>query len=201
MPLGNIFCNSMRSNSWLVIKLESDVIRGCRNIGRLFTAILMLMIAGCASSGVVKNITPISTAVFIVLDTALVETSSLVTDTSDAASLLNAMIISGLQESGKFGHVNGNIADASSSSGIKIQAEITDVFEVSDTGRILLGTFAGRARILAHVTVSDLKSGSQIVTFEAEGKSSAGTVFAGTTNEAIQRTAERVVAEVIKAIR
>jgi hypothetical protein len=56
---------------------------------------------------------------------------------------------------------------------------------------------AGQARILVHVTVSDLSSGNQIEVFEVEGKSGKS-AFAGTTDEAIQLAAEQIVAKVVK---
>ena len=56
---------------------------------------------------------------------------------------------------------------------------------------------AGQARIVVHVTVSDLKSGDQIESFEVEGKSGKS-AFAGTTEEAIERAAEQVAAEVVR---
>jgi hypothetical protein len=57
-----------------------------------------------------------------------------------------------------------------------------------------MGGLAGRARIVIQVTVTDLNSGNQIETFEVEGKSGKS-AEAGTTDEAIQRAAEQVVAE------
>ena len=57
-----------------------------------------------------------------------------------------------------------------------------------------MGGLAGRARKVVQVTVTDLDYGNQIETFEAEGKSGKS-AEAGTTDEAIQRAAEQVVAE------
>jgi len=56
---------------------------------------------------------------------------------------------------------------------------------------------AGQARMVVQVTVTDLDSGNQIETFEAEGRSGKS-ARAGTTNEAIQQAAEQVVAGIVE---
>jgi hypothetical protein len=60
-----------------------------------------------------------------------------------------------------------------------------------------MGGLAGQARIVVQVTVTDLNSGNLIETFEAEGKSG-NSARAGTTDEAIQRAAEQMVAEIVE---
>ena len=60
-----------------------------------------------------------------------------------------------------------------------------------------MGALAGQARIVAQVTVTDLNAGNQIETFEVEGKSGKSAV-AGTTDEAIQRASEQVVAQILE---
>jgi hypothetical protein len=93
--------------------------------------------------------------------------------------------------------VSGNKADINSSSGIKVAADIKEINKVSDNARLWTGALAGQARILVHVTVSDLSSGNQIEVFEAEGKSGKS-AFAGITDEAIQLAADQIVAKVVK---
>jgi len=97
--------------------------------------------------------------------------------------------------------VSGNKADANSGGGIKVNVDIKKVSKVSNSARAWFGALAGRARILVQVTISDLNSGKQIETFETEGKSSGGSDLAGTTDEAFQQAARRVVAEVVKISR
>ena len=169
-----------------------------RMLRRLFAGGLLIILIGCASSGVVNNVSPVSTGVPISHDLVIVGTSSALGDVEPQKRLLNALIISGLQETNKFGRVSGNQIAISSNSGIKVNADIKEVDAVSDIARVMVGAFAGQARILVQVTISNVKSGNQLETFEAEGKSSAGTVFAGTTDQAVQRVAEQIVAEVVK---
>jgi hypothetical protein len=169
-----------------------------RILGNLLAGCLPVILIGCASSGVVMNVSPVSTGLSISHDFVVVGTSSALGDVEPQKSLLNALIISGLQQTQKFGRVSGDQIAISPTSGIKVNADIKEVYAVSNTARVMVGAFAGQARILVQVTVSDLKSGKQIETFEAEGKSSGGSVAAGTTDQAVQRVAEQIVAEVVK---
>ena len=93
--------------------------------------------------------------------------------------------------------MSGNKADGNSGGGIEVTADIKEINKVSDNARSWTGALAGQARILVHVTVSDLSSGNQIEVFEAEGKAGKS-AFAGTTDEAIQLAARQIVAKVFK---
>jgi hypothetical protein len=160
-------------------------------------ALVLLTLAGCASSGVTRNATPLSASKPVSLDFVLVETSSSRGDLENEKRLFNNLVITGLKEAGFFGSVSGNKADVNPGSGIKISAEIEEIQKVSDNARLWMGALAGRARIVVQVSVTDLNSGNQIETFEAEGKSGKSAA-AGTTDEAIERAAEQVVAEMVE---
>jgi hypothetical protein len=160
--------------------------------------LVILVFTGCASSsGVVTHAGPISTSKPVSLDFVLVETSSSLGDLENEKRLLNDQIITGLRETGFFGSVSGNQADKNADGGIKISVEIKEIHKVSDNARLWYGALAGQARIVVRVAVTDLNSGRQIETFEVEGKSGK-TAMAGTTDEAIQRAAEQVVAEMVE---
>ena len=158
----------------------------------------LLVLAGCASSsGLVKDASPIATNKPVSLDFVLVETSSSLSDLEGGKRLLNDSIIRGLRETSFFASVSGNRADTNSASGIKIRADIKEINKVSDNARVWMGGLAGQARIVVQVTVADLNSGNLIETFEAEGKSGKS-ARAGTTDDAIQRAADQVVAEIVE---
>jgi hypothetical protein len=159
--------------------------------------LVLLALAGCASSGVIRNATPLAATKPVSLDFVLVETSTSLGDLENEKRLLNNLVITGLKEAGFFGSVSGNKADVNPGPGIKISAEIMEIQKVSDNARLWMGPLAGRARIVVQVTVTDLNSGNQIETFEAEGKSGKSAA-AGTTDEAIERAAEQVVAEMVE---
>ena len=159
---------------------------------------VLLNLVGCASpSGVVKNDSPVLISKLVSLDFIFVESTSSLGDLETEKHLLGDLIVSGLKEKQFFTSVSGNKADVKSGSGIKVAADIKEINKVSDNARSWAGALAGQARILVHVTVSDLSSGNQIEVFEAEGKSGKS-AFAGTTDEAIQLAAGQIVAKVVK---
>jgi hypothetical protein len=160
--------------------------------------LVLLALAGCASSsGMIRNASPISTNRPVPLDFVLVETSGSLADLENEKRLLKDSIITGLRETAFFGNVSGNRAETNMASGIKISADIKEIHRVSDDARLWMGGLAGQARIVVQVTVTDLNSGNQIMTFEVEGKSGES-ARAGTTAEAVQRAAEQVVAEILE---
>jgi hypothetical protein len=159
---------------------------------------MLLNLVGCASpSGVVKNDSPVLISKLVSMDSIFVESTSSLGDLETEKHLLGDLIVSGLREKQWFTNVIGNNEDVKSGSGIKVTADIKEINKVSDNARSWTGALAGQARILVHVTVSDLSSGNQIEAFEAEGKSGKS-AFAGTTNEAIQLAARQIVAKVFK---
>jgi hypothetical protein len=162
---------------------------------------LLLALAGCASSGAIRQVTPISTGVPVSVDFALIQTSTGLAGLEAETNLLNDLVITGLRGRGVFGDVDGNPAAAGSSGGIKVEIKILDIKKISHDERQWAGALAGRARILVQATVSDLSSGKPIETFQAEGLSSGGSNLAGTTDEAVQQAAELVVAELVRISR
>jgi hypothetical protein len=163
---------------------------------------VLLILTGCASSGLIQRASPIATGMPVSIDFALVETSSVPGDLEAENHLLNELIISDLRARGVFGEVGGEPAATGATNGIKIMVVIKEIKKISRSQREWGGPLAGRARILVEANVSDLSSGKLIEAFEAEGESSGGSNrgsnLAGTTEEAIQRAAEQVVAQVVK---
>ena len=164
--------------------------------------VVLLNLAGCASTGGIRHASPIVTGSPVSIDFALVETVAGTGDLEAENHLLKQLIISGLRGRNVFGDVDGtSAAAASEGSGIKIKVDIKEIKKISRGERDWAGALAGRARIVVAATVLDLSSGKLIETFEAEGISSGGSNLAGTSDEAIQRAAEQVVAQVIKISR
>jgi hypothetical protein len=160
----------------------------------------LLLLAGCASSGVVKEVSPVSTATPVSLDFVLVQTSGATNDDPADAALLNDKIITGLRETQIFGTVSGDQTDTNAVSGLKVKADIRQIKPVSPEARTWFGGFAGHAKISVQVTVTDLVSGKPIQTFAVEGESGAS-ARSGTTDEAILRAAQLVVLEIVKISR
>jgi hypothetical protein len=166
-------------------------------------AILFVLSAlvGCASSGGIQHAGPIAVRTPVSIDFARVETSSALGDLEAEKHLLNELVISDLRARDVFGDVDGNVPATGASSGIDIKIDIKEIKKISRSEREWAGALAGRARIMVGATVSDLSSGKLIETFEVVGESSGGSNLAGGTDEAIQRAAEQVVAQVIEISR
>ncbi len=159
---------------------------------------VLVNLAGCAtSSGVIKSTTPALINQPVSLDFILVSTTSAVGNSAAERNSLNDLIISGLRDTQLFTSVSENKADDRAREGIKVAVEIKEIKKVSDDARAWFGALAGRAQIEVQVTISDLNSGNQIEVFEAEGQSGESP-RAGTTDEAIQRAAGQVVAQVVR---
>jgi len=157
----------------------------------------LLSLAGCTTSSGVLTSRPVMASKPVSLDSIVVTTTSSLADLAAEKTYLNDQIISDLKETELFASVGANEAGTNSGDGIKVAVEIKAITRVTDNSRQWFGALAGQAQITVQVTVTDLRSGHQIETFSAEGKSGAS-ARAGTTDEAIQRAAEQVAAEVVK---
>jgi hypothetical protein len=158
----------------------------------------LLTLAGCASSGRVHDASRITAKKPFDLDLIWVKASSALPEMAAEQQMLNDAIVSGLRETRLFQEVSGIKTEVGTGSGIILEAEIKEIRKISKNTRLWAGALAGRARICVHVKISDLNSGNQIETFEADGESSCGSALAGTTDEAIERAADEVVGEVLK---
>jgi hypothetical protein len=116
---------------------------------------VILNLAGCASSGVVKNASPISTSSPVSLALAVVETSSSLANSETEKNALNNSIISCLRQRAIFAVVSSTTNGINSDSGVKIGADIKQIKTVSDDARLWFGGLAGRAEILVQVTVTE----------------------------------------------
>lgn len=131
-------------------------------------------------------------------DTVVIETVSEAANAEPQRKLLHAFIASGLQQSGQFKRVTSSVPPEDSAPHLKVTARIKDLSKVSDGARVAVGALAGRASIVVDVELTDLPRGESIGTFQAVGKSSAGWVGAGTTDQAVQRAGEQIAAEILK---
>ena len=77
--------------------------------------------------------------------------------------------------------------------GLYLKVNVTKLSTVTKFSRIMFGAFAGRAEVIADVYVYEKGKNRPIGHFQVNGKSSGGSVAAGGTDEAIQKTAEAIV--------
>ena len=72
---------------------------------------------------------------------------------------------------------------------LRIEATIVQLTRVNRQSRVRRGPLAGRASVIANVTLTDAGTGAIVGRFSVEGRSSAR----GTTEQAIRRAAEQIV--------
>jgi hypothetical protein len=132
---------------------------------------------------------------------ATVEVKSALSKTPDRLDdfmvQLESRIIAKLRARRTFEKTNANAAKDSTEE-LEIQVIITSIRDVDNFDRVMWGAFAGQAKSKATITFTERASGKLIGSGEIEGKSSGGSVFAGTTVEAVDRVADEVVRLVVE---
>ncbi len=155
-------------------------------MNRLPILAFALLLSACAASGSVQ----MKPAGFSAVDSkksAAVEVTSSVADKADTATALKQAIVAQLASKNVFKAIT--TADAAD---YQLKVNVLSVSDVGQGTRIMLGAFAGQAEISAQVDVIDSKAGKAMGSFIAKGQSSGGTIFAGTTQQAIDQAAAQI---------
>ncbi len=105
-----------------------------------------------------------------------------------------------LLEKLKSTNVFSDIRKDKKNSDFLIKVIITEVVRVSSSDRFLYGAMAGRAKIAGNVFIENPISGEIIGKFYLESISSGGTVFAETTDDAIERFTTQIVDTILANI-
>lgn len=161
----------------------------------LFLLTIAMTLVRCASSGQTLNVTPPSSKLTDYKNVVVHVTSS-VPDSTREALQLESMIVSTLRANGVFGNVAGSSAGGTGD--LTVDANISDLRRVGSGKRVLLGALAGRGNMVVDVKLVDTASGNAIGSFTSKGTSSGGTVFAGTTDQAIELAARQIVDYILK---
>lgn len=157
---------------------------------------ILLALNGCATQDDFKIAKPIISAKPPSMDNILVVVSG--SSSLEAENLmLSVATVSGLKETSQFRKVAADKQELGLGNGIKVSLEILGIKKVTDKARFWIGSLAGKARVWVRITVSDLQTGSQIEVFEVVGESGQ-TALSGTTDEAIYRAVNQIVAEILK---
>ena len=152
--------------------------------------LLTLAVVAFFSAWVATGAVDVKAAGLTALDgkkSAGVEVTSAVPDKAESANALKQAIVAQLVSKNVF-----KALTASNAADYQVKVNILSVSEVAQGVRILLGAFAGKAEISTQVDVFDSKAGKSMGNFVAKGKSSSGTIFAGTTQEAIDQAAAQI---------
>ena len=159
----------------------------------LMVAVFAAGLIGCASGGSTVAAAPMEAKLGKYKKLTVNATSSV--EKSDMETTqLGALLVTKLRQSGMFDTVT---SDSRARDGVLLNAKIVQLRKVSTGKRLVLGAMAGRGSVAVDAELVDARSGKRLGTFRSEGKTSAGTVFAGTTEQAIERVAEQI-AEFVK---
>jgi hypothetical protein len=143
-------------------------------------------LSACAASGSIQT-----TSTAPIVDSTLaasVDVQTPLPNKGDSAAALRNAIAAQLVNKKAFRAVTDN-----ASSDYLLRVTVTDVHEVGQGARILLGALAGQASITASCEVVDRKQDKVIGSMTTNAKSSGGHIFAGTTQEAIDVAATQIV--------
>ena len=78
-----------------------------------------------------------------------------------------------------------------------VEAEVIKINRVGRAARVMVGGMAGQASLELQIKLVDQKENKVIGETSVTGKSSGGTIFAGTTEDAIKEAAKGAVAFVV----
>ncbi|HOP62994.1 MAG TPA: DUF4410 domain-containing protein [Spirochaetota bacterium] len=162
-----------------------------KRLSRFTVLIIFASVISCSSGGSIKQIvkpsTPLKSFNSMQVKVKL-EYPDIVEDRKERA-MLEKLIIEKIRAASPL-----KISDKGE---LKLDVTITEIKKINQTERVLLGALAGKARVKAIVNLSTLDSGKMISQFEVEGTSSGGSIFAGTTEQAVDMTAEYIVKEIV----
>jgi len=154
-------------------------------------SICLFFIYSCASTSSIQPTgNTFSKGILDNYKTIKFEVSTVLSDRQDEVKELQQKIIEKIKEKGLESKLSEN-------PDLKVLIKITDVKGVSTAGRLMFGALAGRATVQAQVELIDTNKG-KIGELQAEGKSSGGTIFAGTTSQALEKLADQIVEYIAK---
>ncbi len=82
-------------------------------------------------------------------------------------------------------------------SDLQIVVILVEMRDVDNFDRVMWGAMAGRAKTQARLEIRDRHKDKIVGISTIQGKSSGGSVFAGTTLESVDRVAEEVVRQIL----
>jgi hypothetical protein len=166
-----------------------------RHFLTIIGSLVLLLACGCASSGNFTMMQPVS-AKLSQYKSVTVEVKSKLTKPANLHEFmeqLESRIVVRLRNGHAFGKIY-TAADTDSHADLRITVSITKVYDLGIGDRIMWGGMAGQATTHGFVELTDQTTGKLIGSGEIIGRSSDnGTIWSGTTSEAVDRAADAVV--------
>ena len=161
--------------------------------------VLAVLLNACASSGTLQTSIPM-TVKLTDYKTMLINVSAQTPESAEEVAELEKMTIDKLREKNVFGNVVPGSTSPEAAVELRLSLKIVQLHKVSRSARLMMGGLAGQASIVIEAELLDVKAGKTVGGFKVEAQSSGGTVFAGTTSQAIERAVEQIVGFVQKNV-
>ena len=153
--------------------------------------------SGCVSKGATQVYQPPSKA-FRNYKILAVEITSQVDNVEEVLVQLENSIIGKIRDRHLFDSTYATSVSPEKKADLKLTVTVTNIRKVGSTTRLLLGAFAGQGSLQTNVELTDVRKRNLIARAKAEGKTSGGVAWAGTTPQAVERVAEQVADFVAK---
>ena len=162
------------------------------SIALLMSSVGVVLVSGCASTSTIQ----LHDSVTVRLSrfkSVVLDVRSEVPNSSGEVAQLESEIMSRLRTKGLFERVLSRAASGDAKHDLTVLVTIKQLRRVSHQARMMVGAFAGRGKMVADIQLRDASSEAVIGQATAVGKTSGGTVFAGTTSQAVSMIADEVV--------
>lgn len=161
--------------------------------------IVVFVVAGCAATGsvVVSKQPSVSLSTFRCLEVAVTSDYS---GSEELTTLVEGLVIGKLRKKNLFEEVISGRSISKEKVDLQLKVSFADIKRVSGESRAWLGALAGRASLVTYVELINASSKELLASANIEGKSSGGSVFAGTTHQAAGKLADTIVDFVCKNI-
>lgn len=158
-----------------------------------FLILTLLFIAGCAGQTTIK---PEGEFKIKNIQTVSVKVITLLTNCQEEIEKIEKTLIEKLQETNIFKEIQNNTQKAD----LIIEINIEELAKVTKAERFWYGALAGRAKVAGKVKLLEGSSGKVLGSFYLESESSGGTIFAGTTEQAIDNFVKQIISYIQEKI-
>ncbi|MCX8026660.1 MAG: DUF4410 domain-containing protein [Thermodesulfovibrionales bacterium] len=162
---------------------------------RRFSLIILVfvLLSGCAGQSVVRPDAEFKVKGGI---TANVVVKTVIPQNQKEIDQIETTLLEKLKKANIF----SSLVEKGQKADLLISVDIEQMALVSRSERFWVGAMAGRAKVSGKVSVIDHYSGKSIGSFDVETTSSGGTVFAGTTDDAIDKFTDEVVRYLVERV-
>lgn len=152
----------------------------------IFAVLASAFLSACAASGSIKTTSDSAPAVDSGRSGAVSVVTSMKDRDDSVVAFRNAIVTQLVNK-----RVFQSVSDMEQSDYV-VRVNVVDLSEVSQGARIFFGALAGQASVTANVEIYDRRQDRVISAMVAQGTSSGGHVFAGTTQEAFDQAATQI---------